>query len=135
MDDDKESTGGLDMDTLHSLLSNSRRRAVIESLAKYESLDKGELATLVAADEVDKDPDEVESDDRKRVVVSLTQQHLDALEDADVIERERDIVSQGPNFDQIRRGMLPNGGTKTINLTLENATINIKAEIPNFEFD
>lgn len=132
MDTDNNTDRGIDADTFHNLLSNSRRRAIVKYLNEYGSLDKGELATLVAADEVDKEPNEVSSDERKRVVISLTQQHLDTLEDEGVIERERDIVKQGPNFEEMAQGMMPRGGgSKTINLTLENATINIQAEFPD----
>lgn len=132
--DDENKSGRIDRDTFHNLLSNARRRSVVKHLHQYGSLDKGELATLVAADEVGKGPNELEGDERKRVLISLQQQHLDTLKDVGVIEQERDIIKQGPNFDEMVRGMMPRGGKRTINLTLENATINIQAEIPDDAF-
>lgn len=130
--DDENTSDGIDRDTFHNLLSSSRRRSVVKHLHQHGSLDKGELATLVAADEVNKNPNDLEGDERKRVLISLQQQHLDTLEEKGVIERERDIVKQGPNFDEMIEGIIPQKkGRKTINLTLENATINIQAEIPD----
>lgn len=128
----------LDLDTYHEILSNPRRRALIKLLNEHELLDKGELATMIAAEEVGKDPDDVTSDERKRVVISLGQQHLEKLEDASIISTGDggSIVRQGENFREIATGIDPRANShemrmtiKNANVTIEGATVHIDGEV------
>lgn len=90
-DGEQGKTTGLDQDTIHELLSNSRRRAVLELLAQHDSLDKSDLSEHVASIEYGKPIDELTSQERKRVYISLTQSHLDRLEEANVIKSNGEV--------------------------------------------
>lgn len=83
---EQDKTSDLDQDTIHELLSNERRRAILRILDEQGETDKSDLAELVAAEEYDKEVSDLDSQERKRVYISLSQQHLSALEDARVIE-------------------------------------------------
>lgn len=64
-------------------ISNSRRRAVILSLAhSNDSVPVSDLAVEIAAIENLIDPSEVTSEQRTRVYVSLVQSHLETLDEA-----------------------------------------------------
>lgn len=80
----------------HHLLQNARRRAVIRYYADGEGpTDLGDLAEWVAGSETDGPPT---STDRHRAYVALYQTHLPKLDQADVVEynRERGVVRAGP---------------------------------------
>lgn len=87
-------------DTFH-LLQNSRRRTVLKVLHGRETMHKRELAEQVAAIECGVEADQLESQERKRVVVSLTQNHFPKMEDYNVIIVNHDKVSLGPCADQL----------------------------------
>ena len=77
-----------------SLLSNQRRRYTVRGCQELETpVELGELAEYVAAAEHNKPPAEVTSEERRRVYSSLQQRHLDKLEAAGVIERERKTIT------------------------------------------
>lgn len=78
-------------DVVFEILTNSRRRAVLQYLDETSGgATKGELADYVAAMENDKSISELRSQERKRVYVSLYQFHLPKMTDAGVIRIEND---------------------------------------------
>jgi len=87
----------LSLDTIFHLLSNERRRLVIQTLEETGALDKSELSTQVAERENQIHRDVMHSDTRKCVAIALHQSHLPKLEDTDVIERTHNEVRLGPN--------------------------------------
>jgi len=95
----------LDIDDALDLLRNSRRRQVIKFVWTQPSgeTDIGELADHIAAEENDCTPAAVSSEQRKRVYVALYQSHLGKLEDADVVdwEKDRGTVEIAPNLDPL----------------------------------
>lgn len=95
----------LGKDTLFQLLSNARRRRLIQALDRDGPLPKNQLADRLAAIETDTVPDRVSHADRKRVYVSLHQVHLPKLTDAGVVEVDEtdgtELVSPGPTFGQL----------------------------------
>lgn len=94
----------LGYDTLYSILSNERRRLVIELLAeKRERVDISDLAEQVACIEMDTTPDELGTDDRKKVYVSLYQCHLGTMDEAGVINynKDRGWIDPGPHLEEV----------------------------------
>jgi len=76
-------SGGIEPDSLLEVLSNPRRRQVIRELAdRPEPMELGELTDRVAAAEYDVAREALESQQRKRVYVSLYQVHIPHLADA-----------------------------------------------------
>lgn len=74
-------------DTIFELLSNSRRRFVIHYLRHAENpVQLTDLAGELAAWENDTTVDELTSQQRKRVYVSLYQTHVEKMNDAGVID-------------------------------------------------
>jgi DNA-binding transcriptional ArsR family regulator len=81
----------LSQDTLFSLLSNPRRRFALQYLNRVDGpVTLRDLAVEAAAWENETDPDNLTDQQRKRVQVSLYQTHIPALEDAGIIEYDRD---------------------------------------------
>lgn len=77
-------------ETFH-LLRNERRRRLLRFLREADPPAAiGDLATRVAAVENDTTPRLVTSDQRKRVYTALQQVHLPALDEADVVDFDRD---------------------------------------------
>jgi hypothetical protein len=80
----------LSKDTIFSILSNQRRRYVLYYLTRrQESVALRDLAEQVAAWENDLTVEELNYKQRKRVYTSLHQTHLPKLDDADVIDYDR----------------------------------------------
>lgn len=80
------------LDVIFDILSNKRRRLVIEYLRKRDgSVDLTELAEHIAAVENDKPVAELSSSERKRVYVGLYQTHLPKMSDAGIVEFEQDM--------------------------------------------
>lgn len=78
-------------DDLLKALSNRRRRQVLAYLLAGDgSSTAGELAEHIAAEENDTSVDRLSSYQRKRVYVSLYQNHLPVLDDANVVEYDHD---------------------------------------------
>ena len=85
-------SAGVDVDTLLEELSSPRRRQVIRELADtHKPHDIGELTWAVATDEYDVDRDALRSQQRKRVYVSLYQNHLPRLDEASLIDYHDDV--------------------------------------------
>lgn len=92
----------LDKDDVFSLLSNQRRRLVIRFLHADGPMPKAELAERIAAVETDKPINEISSQERKRVLVSLHQCHLSKLEDHGVVTWNGEV-----SLDDNARAVLP----------------------------
>lgn len=79
----------LDRDRVFSLLKNPRRRAVLRQLGETPTATLGDLADRIAADENDTTPEQLSSSERKRVYISLYQNHLPKLAEFDVIDYDQ----------------------------------------------
>lgn len=81
----------LSQDTLFSLLSNPRRRFILQYLSRVEGpVTLQDLATEVAAWENETDSEDLTDKERKRLYVSLYQTHIPKLDDVGVIEYDQD---------------------------------------------
>ena len=91
------------LDEVFTLLSNSRRRHAIQVLLEHERIDHGELVDKVAEAEYGLPIEDISSDERHTIYVSMTQTHLDRLEDDGIISRDRDTgtIGLGPRADEI----------------------------------
>lgn len=86
---EEQSDRTLDRDLVFTLLKNERRRAVLSFLADRPETTLSDLADRIAAAENDTTPDQLSSSERKRVYISLYQNHLPKLADAEVIEYDQ----------------------------------------------
>jgi hypothetical protein len=78
------------------ILSSDRRRWVLQVLASKEpgeTVHLSDLAEEVAAIEYDCDPTELSSDQRKRIYISLSQQHLVAMSGIIDYNQDRQIIT------------------------------------------
>ncbi|MCL9814013.1 DUF7344 domain-containing protein [Natranaeroarchaeum aerophilus] len=95
----------LPLDIVFEILKNRRRRRVLHHLKEQEdnSIDLGSLAEHVAALENDKSVAALTSGERKRVYVGLYQCHLPKMNDADVVDfdRNRGTIELGETADQL----------------------------------
>ena len=95
----------LPLDVVFEILKNKRRRLVLRFVKQQddESVDLGELAEHVAALENDKSVSALTSGERKRVYVGLYQCHLPKMDDADIVEfdRNRGTIELGENAEQL----------------------------------
>lgn len=95
---------GFGDDELFGILRSQRRRRVLRRLreAGGDATLSG-LAREVAAAENDKPVDALRSQEYKRVYISLYQTHLPKMDDAGVVEfdRDRGEVRRGPNADAV----------------------------------
>ncbi|MFD1512582.1 DUF7344 domain-containing protein [Halomarina rubra] len=93
------SSVAVERDDAFHLLSNSRRREVMRYLLDNDGpTELGELAEFVAAKENGCEPDELSSDGRKRVYISLYQGHMPKLAKHDIVEYDqaRGTVTANP---------------------------------------
>ncbi|ADD04911.1 uncharacterized protein Nmag_1332 [Natrialba magadii ATCC 43099] len=91
-------------DELFELLSNRRRRHILHTLInETEQVDIGTLSQEIAAEEDELAFDEVSSSDRKRVYTALQQSHLPKMDNAGVLEfdRDRGTVEATPALEDI----------------------------------
>lgn len=91
-------------------VSNSRRRQAILSLDRSDGpISAGDLAVEIAAIELGIDPSHVTGEQRTRVYISLTQSHLDKLDDVGAVEyddRSKQIAATdatGPLAEYVRK--------------------------------
>lgn len=98
---DHSGNGSLDKDKTFEILSNERRRHILDILSRTDHMDKGELATLVTVRETGKPKSKINSTERKNVLVGLHQCHLPKLADYGVINYEDDTVSLKPGNDAL----------------------------------
>lgn len=80
-------------DDLYSLLSSGRRRAILDELQSDEPLSHGELADRLT----EREGEDPTGQPRKRVYISLYQQHLPKLVDHNVLCGDEDGYYLGPN--------------------------------------
>lgn len=84
--DDEE----LSLDELFDLLRNRRRRDILAYLdASDGTVTLDELAESIAADENDVEPEQLSSQQRKRVYISLYQNHLPKMDELGIVEYEQ----------------------------------------------
>ncbi|MUW14679.1 hypothetical protein GJ633_08370 [Halorubrum sp. CBA1125] len=82
---------GLSQDALFSLLSNPRRRFILQYLNRTgETIQLQDLATEVAAWENETEPENLTGKQRKRLYVSLYQTHIPKLEAAGIVDYDGD---------------------------------------------
>lgn len=86
-----ESSSGLSKSEAFDVLRNARRRAVLTCLrTRGPELSVKELSTAVAAEEYGVAPDELSSDQYKRVYTGLYQCHLPRMDDLGVLDFDAD---------------------------------------------
>ena len=91
----------LTKDEIYSLLSVQRRRDVLTHVLGSGEITKTELTEVLTELEYGEHYD---SEQRKRVLVSLHQVHLPKLADMDVIEYENErVVRPGPNAHLVQK--------------------------------
>lgn len=89
-----------EIDDVATVIKNARRRLVIRAVAlKRGEIPIGELADLCT--QYEQGTPEFTCQERKRAYVALYQTHLDTLDDADVInyDKNRGVVTPGPRLD------------------------------------
>jgi len=104
----RNETDRLPQDELFDLLSNGRRRYVLQYLSQAGgTADFERLTDTVAAWENDTTVDRIEEDERKRVYVSLYQTHLPRLESSGVVtfDQEQGIVEAGVHAAEVARSL------------------------------
>ncbi|SEH14717.1 hypothetical protein SAMN04487967_1734 [Natronorubrum sediminis] len=97
----------LEMDTEFLVLSHPRRRYLLYTLAERPQWSLRELATKLAAWELDVPEETITVDERNKVYVSLMHAHVPKLVDHDVVDfdRERETISKGEYADQILKSL------------------------------
>ncbi|ELY70755.1 hypothetical protein CYV19_03095 [Natronobacterium gregoryi SP2] len=102
---DSDSTNAtLTEDELFEMLSNRRRRYVLHQLMQEdERIDVGTLSEEIAASEDGIDLQAVSSTDRKRVYTALHQSHLPKMDEAGVLEfnKDRGFVEPTPALEDV----------------------------------
>jgi hypothetical protein len=96
----------LPLDLAFEILKNGRRRMVLEELGvSGGEVTLGELSETIAARENDKTVAEISSKERKRVYVGLYQAHLPKMDDAGIVQfnKDRGLISPGPHADLLAR--------------------------------
>lgn len=92
----------LDKDEAFHILQNTRRRAVLRHMIAegQEQYVMREMAEAVAAWEEDCSIEQLTSDQRQRVYISLYQSHLPKLDDCNLIEYDQDrgVVKPRPSI-------------------------------------
>lgn len=97
-------TPSISDDELFEVLSNRRRRYTVHALEDTESAAEiGDVAEQVAAWEYDVDVEEVSYEERKRVYTALQQSHLPMMDEAGVVEfnKDRGVVEPTDSLDDI----------------------------------
>jgi len=102
--------GELSQDVVFDLLSNPRRRFVLSYLRQEGGpVDLVDLADEIAAWENDTPVEDLTSQQRKRVYVSIYQTHVPKLEDAGVVDYDREsglvqLASRAEEIDDYLQG-------------------------------
>jgi hypothetical protein len=93
----------LGTDTEFLVLSHPRRRYLFYPLAERPQWSLRELATKLAAWELDVPEQMVPADERDKVYISLVHAHVPKLVDHDVVvfDRDSEILSKGEHAEQI----------------------------------
>jgi DNA-binding transcriptional ArsR family regulator len=91
MSSDADRSGEISRDLVFEILSSARRRMILYYLRQHDgTATVNELADQIAAWENDVEPEELSSQQRKRVYVSLYQTHLPKLASAEIIDYDDD---------------------------------------------
>jgi len=91
------------LDEVFQLLGNSRRRAAIKLILEHENIGRTELVDRVSEIEYGQAIEDISSDERHTIHVSLTQTHLPRLEENGIIERTGSRVMVGPRADAVAK--------------------------------
>lgn len=86
----------LTLDVIYEALKNERRRRVLAHLrASDGTVELGDLAERIAAEENDKTVAEISYEERKRVYVALYQTHLPKMDEMGIVsfEQSRGVIS------------------------------------------
>lgn len=111
--DGGEDSSGPSKSEAFDVLRNGRRRAVLNCFrTRGRELSVKELSTAVAAEEYDVAPDELSSDQYKRVYTGLYQCHLPRMDDLGVLDFDADenTVRLGETLTHIDPYLRPNAG-------------------------
>lgn len=102
--DSTEATARLPKDELFHLLQNERRRRAVQYVLRRDGVvDMRDISDRLAAIENDVEVAALTSAQRKRVYVSLYQCHLPKLDEAEVIDYDKDrgTIERTPRIDQL----------------------------------
>ncbi|GGL58599.1 DUF7344 domain-containing protein [Halocalculus aciditolerans] len=89
-------------DEVFGLLSNRRRRYALHACKRYETpIELGDLAEHVAAWEYEKEREQLDAAERKRVYTSLQQSHLPKMANAGMIEFENHEITLTERADDL----------------------------------
>lgn len=118
------------LDDVFILLSNSRRRAVLELLSERHESTVYELSRHIAGRENDVPPEQVTAKQRKRVYIGLHQNHLPAMDKQGVIEYDKNrgtvaLVEDSPVSSYFTLAKRGSGKTTTRQLILIGMTLAI----------
>lgn len=91
-----------EIDDLFYILRNNRRRIIIRYLDTVTDASTDDLARTVAAVQNGIAKEDVSSQQRKTVLTSLLQTHLDALESLQIIEWTNGTVKPGPLYEDVK---------------------------------
>lgn len=94
----------LSLDLVFEILKNERRRFVLQYMVdRDEQVALGTLAEHIAARENDTTPDQLTSQERKRVYVGLYQCHLPKMDSANIVDfdKDRGTIALGPNAGEL----------------------------------
>ena len=93
----------LPMNTVFEIAKNERRQLVLTYLAESDGpVTLGELAEYIASHENDKPVNAITASERKRVYVGLHQCHIPKMEDAKVVDVDRqEGISLGRHADEV----------------------------------
>jgi hypothetical protein len=104
----------LSLDVVFEILKNERRRSVLRYLQGDEDrVVLGELAEHIAAHENDTTVESLTAQQRKRVYVGLYQCHLPKMDDAGIVDfdRNRGVVELSDNAEQLEEYLDTEDGT------------------------
>mgnify|MGYP006275976527 FL=1 len=100
-----EPTTEVSEDELFTVLANQRRRFAVHLLKREEAdkLEIGDMAEQIAAWENGIDTAEITGNERKRVYTALQQSHLPKMDDAGVVEfnKDRGVVEPTPALQNV----------------------------------
>ncbi|MFD1515751.1 DUF7344 domain-containing protein [Halomarina rubra] len=119
-------------DDLFHLLQNERRRRAVQYLVEQEgSVDMGSIAEHIAALENDISVAQLTSAQRKRVYVGLYQCHLPKLDEAGVIDydKNRGTVSRTPLTDSLVPYLTVENGEEETDAAAEFAVVQYPAAV------
>ncbi len=99
------STTELSEQAIFDVLANQRRRHAVHTLKRHnhEPMELGELAEEIAAIENNIDVAELSYDQRKTVYTALQQSHLPKMDDAGVVEfdKDRGTIEPTPALEEV----------------------------------